>query len=406
MPTGPARERGGRPPPPRPVERLLLARPVRRHLHLATCASRRYEHLIAAEDARGPRARDRSARRELRDLDLDGRDEVLARPTTGQVVAVKPGEGGGIGGVGPPGGPPRARRRAPPPARGVPRDAARARGRRDDGRAPTRAAEPATPTARTATAARRVDPRPRHGQGGGPRRRACSTTTTSGARAWSGSSPRTRRPRRSRRPRRPSSATCATASSPSTTSRPARSRCRATAGSHGQPVTVEQDDPPRSATGWRPSSSSSSSSTTAGRRADRRRGWASSCRSTCWAAAATRRPGTTSAATGSAHDGSGQADGHRRDRLRQRLGRASRSRPRPEPAGGRLVEPDRDRLQLRGRLRARLPGQRPAALVAARGWRRARRAGSRCARPVSVARDRAAEEARGARVSRRSRRQR
>ena len=36
-------------------------------------------------------------------------------------------------------------------------------------------------------------------------------------------------------------------------------------------------------------------------------GW--SCRSTCWAAAATRRRGTTSRATRSAHDGSGQAAG-------------------------------------------------------------------------------------------------
>ena len=95
----------------------------------ATCAWRRYEHLIAAEDA-ADRALGHAARgRDCADLDLDGLPEVLLA-TTGQVVAVKPGEGGGIGVVGHPGRAARAGRGAPPPARGVPRDAARARGRR------------------------------------------------------------------------------------------------------------------------------------------------------------------------------------------------------------------------------------------------------------------------------------
>lgn len=65
------------------------------HMRLAT-----YEHLIAAEDAA-----DRAARAAgtgvdgiiARDLDLDGTDELLvAQP--GQVVALKPSEGAGIGG--------------------------------------------------------------------------------------------------------------------------------------------------------------------------------------------------------------------------------------------------------------------------------------------------------------------
>ena len=63
-----------------------------------------------------------------------------------------------------------------------------------------------------------------------------------------------------------------------------------------------------------------------------RRAWAWSSRSTCWAAAATRRPGTTSAASAPRTTATGAAAGRRRDRLRQRLGRASRSTARPEPA--------------------------------------------------------------------------
>ena len=60
------------------------------HMRLAT-----YEHLIAAEDAAdGVDAWPRTAA--LRDLDMDGRPEaILAEP--GQVVTVKPSEGGGVG---------------------------------------------------------------------------------------------------------------------------------------------------------------------------------------------------------------------------------------------------------------------------------------------------------------------
>ncbi len=64
------------------------------HMRLAT-----YEHLIAAEDAADRQARDAGSGIDgilARDLDLDGTDELLvAQP--GQVVAIKPSEGAGIG---------------------------------------------------------------------------------------------------------------------------------------------------------------------------------------------------------------------------------------------------------------------------------------------------------------------
>jgi hypothetical protein len=60
------------------------------HMRLAT-----YEHLIAAEDA-ADHALGTQREAQLADLDLDGLTEVLVSDE-GQVVAVKPGEGGGIG---------------------------------------------------------------------------------------------------------------------------------------------------------------------------------------------------------------------------------------------------------------------------------------------------------------------
>ena len=56
--------------------------------------------------------------------------------------------------------------------------------------------------------------------------------------------------------------------------------------------------------------------------------------------------------------------GRRRDRLRQRLG-GRRGAGHGRAGGRRVVEPDRDRLELGVRVRARLPGQQPAVLVAA-----------------------------------------
>src|SRR4029079_17428038 len=60
------------------------------HMRLAT-----YEHLIAAEDA-ADHALGTQRQAELLDLERDGLPEVLVSDA-GQVVAVKPGEGGGIG---------------------------------------------------------------------------------------------------------------------------------------------------------------------------------------------------------------------------------------------------------------------------------------------------------------------
>ncbi len=64
------------------------------HMRLAT-----YEHLVAAEDAADRAARDEDAAVDgvrVEDIDLDGMPEVVLA-TKGQVVAVKPSEGAGIG---------------------------------------------------------------------------------------------------------------------------------------------------------------------------------------------------------------------------------------------------------------------------------------------------------------------
>ena len=130
----------------------------------------------------------------------------------------------------------------------------------------------------------------------------------------------------------------------------------------GQPLTVTKSvrlggDRPIRRWPWR-------SRSTTGATPRSRRASGSSGRSTCWAAAATRRRGTTSRASGPRTTAPATAAGDRGDRLRQRLGRRGDRGP-PDTARGRLVGADRDRLQLRVGLRARVPGQRPAAVVAA-----------------------------------------
>ena len=64
-------------------------------IYIAHMRAATFANLIAAEDA-ADRALGTSAGSELRDLDLDGRDEVRLS-TDGQVVAIKLDEGGGIG---------------------------------------------------------------------------------------------------------------------------------------------------------------------------------------------------------------------------------------------------------------------------------------------------------------------
>ena len=192
--------------------------------------------------------------------------------------------------------------------------------------------------------------------------RACSTTTTSAAPGSSGSSPRTSRPRRSRRPTEAELGDFRDGAVPDRPPRPGPGV--AVARGHGARPAARRSSKSIRLGGDRldPSWSSRSRSTTAATRRSRRAS-GSSCRSTCSAAAATRRPGTTSRGERTAHDGTGQARRASTRSATATTGSAWRSRP-ARAGRGRLVEPDRDRVQLRVRLRARLPGQRPAALVA------------------------------------------
>ena len=315
------------------------------HMRLAT-----YEHLIAAEDAADSAARHVARRR--------APGPRHGRPRRGPARGRRAGRHGqALGGrrhrrLGHPGRAPRADGRAAPPSRGVPRDPASPRGEGSRRRRRHR---------RTRRRRGHVDPRHRHGQGGGPggppplrRPRA-----TLGPRPVPGA--RRRPPRPSRRPPRRSWATSGTASGRWTTSRPGRSRSRAPAPPWASPSWCPRRSASR-AGAWTRSSSSSWSCTT-GAPSPSRRAWAWSSRCTSSAAAATRRPGTTSAArarptTGREQAAGVEAIGYGNDWV----GIAVEARP--QPAGRRLVEPDRDGLQFRIGLRARLPGQYPAAVLA------------------------------------------
>ena len=326
------------------------------HMRLAT-----YEHLIAAEDA-ADHALGTQRQAELVDLDLDGLPEVLVSDE-GQVVAVKPGEGGGIGSWDI-----RAARHALAAAlrrrpeayhetlagpRGRGGDDRTRRGggrscrrRRSGGRA---AARPHRST--TSSWSRRP-----------ASRRGCSTTTTSSARGWFGSSRRTRRPRRSRRPAATELGDLRDGEFAVDHVAPGQVSLSRHGAVAGQPVTVgktirllgdrlapelvidlelhhegdaaidarlglELSRPPP---GWR--------------------------RQPVGLVRRRRRP------IGPRRERPGR--GRRRDRLRQRLG-GRRGAGHGRAGGRRMVEPDRDRLELGVRVRARLPGQQPAVLVAA-----------------------------------------
>ena len=140
MPAGAERERGARPPLPGPVERLLLARPVRRHLHQPHAA----RDVRAPHRGRGPRrpgGRPRSRPPSAATSTSTG-STTSGWPAPGQVVDDRPDRGRRHRRLGHPGRPARPVRRHAPPARGVPRDAPRARGRggpagRRRGRRPT-----------------------------------------------------------------------------------------------------------------------------------------------------------------------------------------------------------------------------------------------------------------------------
>ena len=261
--------------------------------------------------------------------------------------------------MGPPGRAPRADggRSAGGPRRTTRRSAARGRrGRTASARGRRRAAADG--------GAPRLDPRPRDGQGGRASRSACSTTTTSAARGSSGSSPPDVTPE-AFAPRRGAelgdfrdgtfpidhlAPGQVSLSREGTVARPAAHRHARRSASSGDRLRTRR---------WR---SRSRSTTAAPRRSTR--GSGSSGRSTCSAAAATRRPGTTSAASAPRTTAPARRRGSTRSAMAT-TGSAWRSRPRPTPAADAWWSADRDRLQLRVRLRARLPGQRPAAVVAA-----------------------------------------
>ena len=125
MPPGPEAGPGPGSPPPGPVERLLLARRVRRHLHLAHAPG----HPRAPHRRRGPGRPDGQAGRDGRRRDRPGRHRPRRdrrdpdhdrRAGRGR----RPGRGRRARDVGHPGRPARLDRGHAPPARGVPRPAA------------------------------------------------------------------------------------------------------------------------------------------------------------------------------------------------------------------------------------------------------------------------------------------
>ena len=316
------------------------------HMRLAT-----YEHLIAAEDA-ADRALGTQRVAETRDLDMDGLPEAfLADP--GQVVTVKPASGAGIGSWDVRGGLARARRGPPPPARGVPRDAARRTRRKGPGRRRRRPHDGGAPASihdivmvKEEGLSRRLFYDDHERRSALVRFLAPDVTPEAVARAADA--------RAGRLPRRDVRG--------STISSRARCRCRARArrsasrsrsrspirlgGDRLHPTLVVEvevhhrgDAPIETRLGLEWSlhllggGGNPSAWYDVARRADRAR----------------------------RH---GRGRGRRRDRLRQRLGRGG-GRGAADARRGRLVGADRDRLELRVRLRARVPGQRPAPVVAA-----------------------------------------
>ena len=196
MPEGPREDGRARPPLPGPVERLLLARPLRRHLHQPHAAG----HVRAPHRRRGcgrPGGPARPARRATASASRTSTSTASPRsssPPPGQVVAVKPSEGAGIGGWDIRAGAPRAGRRPAPAAGGLPRDPRR----------PRAARWPSSAAAVAERRRRRLHPRPGEHQGAGPRGPAPLRRATSAAPGSSTSSPRARRPGPSRGPTPPS----------------------------------------------------------------------------------------------------------------------------------------------------------------------------------------------------------
>ena len=135
-------DRGARPSPPRPVQRLLLARAVRRDLHQPHAPGDvRAPH--RGRGRRGSGAGHATRRRDARPRHGRAAGGVPRRPGPGRHGDAVVRRGHRV--VGRARGVACARCGPPPPARGLPRDAPRARGegpRRRRGRRPTTAAHP------------------------------------------------------------------------------------------------------------------------------------------------------------------------------------------------------------------------------------------------------------------------
>ncbi len=296
------------------------------HMRLAT-----YEHLIAAEDAADHALGTHAPRPSCATSTSTGCPRCCSTDE-GQVVAVKPGEGGGIGSWDI-----RAARHAL---------AAALRRRPEAYHETLRAHEAAGATSPPEvdgvshadvddprgrrSAARRLDPRPRDGQGGRPL--GAAVLRRPRAALGAGAVPRAGRDARGVRDGRGERA-----------GRPAGRRVRrrpprprpglAVAQRHGRSASRSRSARRSASLGDRlgPGARHRHRAAPPRRRADRRRGWASSCRSTSSVAAATRRPGTTSAATDRPTTGAGRPRASTRSATAT-TGWASRSRPRSTPA--------------------------------------------------------------------------
>ena len=361
-----------------PVERLLLARAVRRHLH----RHMRLAHVRAPDRGRGPRRTTRSGPRAPAELRRPRPRRPATRcgsATPGQVVAVKPARAAGSAtGTSAPRGT-RWRRCCAGGPRPTTRRCAPTRPRRDD-RARRRGA--GSRRRRSATsAARPLDPRHRRWSRRPASRRGSSTTTTSGARGWCGSS----RPDDDARGVATAAAAelgdCRDGAWRSTTLAPGQVVARrATATRRGPAGHGRARRSASAAAAWRrrssidvelaPPAATRPSSARFGLELSRApAGWR---RQPVGVVRRRRR-------ARSAHDRRGHGRGRRRDRLRQRLG-GHRGAGHGRAGGRRLVEPDRDRLELGGR--ASSASTRAAACCSRGrcGSPRARPAGSRCAR--------------------------
>ena len=315
-------------------------------------------HLIAAEDLADAAAGRVGRQRPARPRPRWARRGSAGDRGPGRRRRARRGRGDRL--VGPPRGTARAHRRAPPASRGVPRDPASPRARGGRGPRPSR----------RRTAPRRATPRRRSTRGSRSRRRgspiASSTTTTSGAAASSGSSP--------------ADATAATwaaggrgelgdfvdgvvpGRAPGRRRRPPRAR------------RVRDDRWPAdvAARGGRAAASAAAGST-------RRWSSASTIENTGdtaldarigseWAITMLGGGGNPEAwweleGERTSHDGTGCGAERRASGPGQRLARRG-ARDDDRARWRRVDRADRDDLELGGRLRARLPGQRAAPVVA------------------------------------------